>query len=287
MWNMTSLRPQSLDSRLEPAFRGVAAAIGTPDIDTAISNAICTAVKADRLHVYDISRTRTASTLHSSWNSLRAIDRLHVYDINRARTTNRRKSTWSSRSALDRLNQLYISRLSAHDPVQEAVEMTAHKGAQSLLRFSADNIDNLEYRDRFFDSVGIHHRMSLVCQKSDSWLVVSLGRQEGAFSEEEGSIISGLTLFMDPLLERHHELAAVRTESGFDVEELERRFAQAHPDLTERERQVCARTVAGITAEGAGIDIGITTHTVLTYRRRAYAKLGVVSASELSSRVLF
>jgi DNA-binding CsgD family transcriptional regulator len=50
--------------------------------------------------------------------------------------------------------------------------------------------------------------------------------------------------------------------------------------------EVCARTIVGMTAEGISIDLGIAHPTVLTYRRRAYARYGVSSAHELMGRLL-
>lgn len=49
----------------------------------------------------------------------------------------------------------------------------------------------------------------------------------------------------------------------------------AFDDLTEREQQVCFRILLGYSSEAIGLHLGITTNTALTYRRIAYAKLGV------------
>lgn len=54
------------------------------------------------------------------------------------------------------------------------------------------------------------------------------------------------------------------------------------PKLSPRERQVVARIACGITNDGIAADLGISPATVLTLRRRAYAKLGVRSCIELS-----
>jgi DNA-binding CsgD family transcriptional regulator len=52
--------------------------------------------------------------------------------------------------------------------------------------------------------------------------------------------------------------------------------------LSEREQQVVARIACGITNDGIANDLGISPATVLTLRRRAYAKLGIRSCVELS-----
>lgn len=43
--------------------------------------------------------------------------------------------------------------------------------------------------------------------------------------------------------------------------------------LSPRELQVCARIACGITADGIAADLGIAPATVVTLRKRAYAKL--------------
>lgn len=52
--------------------------------------------------------------------------------------------------------------------------------------------------------------------------------------------------------------------------------------LSARERQVVARIACGITNDGIAADLGVSPATVLTLRRRAYAKLGINSCVELS-----
>jgi DNA-binding NarL/FixJ family response regulator len=45
------------------------------------------------------------------------------------------------------------------------------------------------------------------------------------------------------------------------------------PELSERERAVCARIACGISADGIAADLDVAPSTVTTLRKRAYAKL--------------
>lgn len=54
------------------------------------------------------------------------------------------------------------------------------------------------------------------------------------------------------------------------------------PKLSPREREVVARIACGLTNDGISADLGVAPATVLTLRRRAYAKLGIRSCVELS-----
>lgn len=60
-----------------------------------------------------------------------------------------------------------------------------------------------------------------------------------------------------------------------------RRLAALGRGMTQRELDVCARTLIGLTAEGIALDLNIKKTSVLTYRKRAYARLGISSQTQL------
>ena len=62
---------------------------------------------------------------------------------------------------------------------------------------------------------------------------------------------------------------------------LEERFAARCPALTPRERQVCARAALGMSVEATALDLAIAKTSVVTFRQRAYRRLGVTSPFEL------
>ncbi|HEV2678393.1 MAG TPA: LuxR C-terminal-related transcriptional regulator [Aliidongia sp.] len=51
--------------------------------------------------------------------------------------------------------------------------------------------------------------------------------------------------------------------------------------LTARELDVCVRSLLGMTAEGTALELDIKKSSVITYRKRAYGRLGISSQSEL------
>lgn len=60
---------------------------------------------------------------------------------------------------------------------------------------------------------------------------------------------------------------------GAAAAEAEQVLARVARNLSPRELQVCARIALGISADGIAADLGIASSTVLTLRKRAYAKL--------------
>lgn len=61
---------------------------------------------------------------------------------------------------------------------------------------------------------------------------------------------------------------------------IDARIAAVYPQLTRRERQVCVRTLAGWSARAIAATLGIGPASVLTYRQRAYRRLGFSCAAD-------
>ena len=81
--------------------------------------------------------------------------------------------------------------------------------------------------------------------------------------------------------------------SSPDLASLEQALARqgltllrAHPGLTERELDVCARLLQGMTQEGIACDLGLSLPTVKTYRNRAFSRLGIHFRNELFALAL-
>ncbi len=58
-------------------------------------------------------------------------------------------------------------------------------------------------------------------------------------------------------------------------------IATADEALPRRETEVCARILYGLSTAGIALDLGISEETVITYRKRAYARIGIGTSREL------
>ncbi|MGE0797397.1 MAG: helix-turn-helix transcriptional regulator [Lautropia sp.] len=70
-----------------------------------------------------------------------------------------------------------------------------------------------------------------------------------------------------------------------DVGAVERALRQRFPILSRREAEVCALTAIGSSVEDIAAGLAISPATVATFRRRAYAKIGIGSQKELFARL--
>ena len=171
------------------------------------------------------------------------------------------------------------------DPVCDAYRAAPACTDVAMLRIRPCDIDSPSFRRRIFDTPGIIERVSVIQRGADSWRVMNVARHasDGKFSDDEmGSLISLACLVLPMLpLNRERRLAPM----PLSVPQIEERFSKQYDCLTVRERQVCARAAIGMTVEATAADLGIAKTSVLTYRQRAYQRLGVTSPIELCALV--
>jgi DNA-binding CsgD family transcriptional regulator len=183
---------------------------------------------------------------------------------------------------------MYARQFLPTDPVKRAIDTVDESPATWCVRVAPSDIVADRYR-HMLQSSGIVERVSFIRQVRHGWRCMTVARrgESGAFEDGELELLGGFARLLMPIIERNDTLAGQRqlsTEATID--ELEARFARRFPALTTRERETCARAAVGMTAEGAALDLGIGVASVLTYRKRAYQRLGVSSAYELARLVM-
>ena len=182
----------------------------------------------------------------------------------------------------------YITQFLPTDPLQTAIMMVCDPAVVVRLQVTPRDIVVPRYR-AMLERAGVIERVSFVQNYNKAWRCLTVVRRapSGAFSDPELEWLGGFFRLATPLIDRHRVLVGEVVEDRADrIAELEGRFASGFPDLTPRERQICARAAIGVSIEGAALDLGIGTSSVLTYRKRAYRRLGVTSAYELARLVM-
>lgn len=175
----------------------------------------------------------------------------------------------------------YARRFHSSDPAAAARLATA-PGSGFHLRVPAEAIELGAYRKLCFEQPRFVEKICFGWRKANHTLVLSFYQRHDGVEPDLAQLgalaqlaITGLTRM------------ATRPGPGpLLVDEVERRLAGAHKVLTPRERAVCARTLLGSTAREIGDELGLGLGTVLTYRQRAYQKLGVSRASNLLAAVM-
>ena len=140
----------------------------------------------------------------------------------------------------------------------------------------------------FTSSLGLAGKMAVILRQPGEVISISLyrDRNDGAFTGRDVAKIGRCTQTLAAALEKH--LSLMDNVVSPTVRNIEQALVQLDEErpLSQREASVCARVVMGYTNEAASLDLGLSCHSVATYRRRAYGKLGITSQSELFALLL-
>ena len=104
---------------------------------------------------------------------------------------------------------------------------------------------------------------------------------QGRFAREDVQRLMAVAPTVSAAVARHFQQDA--TAAGDPLLRLKALFADAAPfaALTGREKEVCQRILSGFSSEAIAAELGISLHSALTYRKRAYEKLGISAQNEL------
>lgn len=163
----------------------------------------------------------------------------------------------------------------------------------SVCHVTAEEIPSKAHRDKVYKQFDMIERLS-VAEQSDpqgSVFAINLYRYAGQthFSDRDILLFEMLAQPLLAAVRRHLALYANKSSltcSPVSVEHLRETLKTRHPDLPDRELDVCARVMMGMTYDGIAADLGLKVPTVKTYRNRAFERLGIRFRSELTRHYL-
>lgn len=146
------------------------------------------------------------------------------------------------------------------------------------LRLRSLDVPCAQWREAIYDRSRLCDRLTLLyAPAARAVYAINLYRSVASGAFGAGEIERGLDVA--PLLRRVHRNAlgseAQHRSTSERLSHAEQSLTVRAPRLSPRERQVCARIAVGLTVDGIGADLGVAPSTVVTLRKRAYAKLGV------------
>lgn len=174
----------------------------------------------------------------------------------------------------------YVEEYHRLDPMLRSRKKSPSGGAPSII--ASEEIPAPDYRRFCFETPGLRQKIAFRCDAGDMRVYCNFYFSEPVRTQMIRYLGDLAEFVLPALTEAARRVAHPR--AGF-VARCEARLASVAPDLTLRERQVCARTIVGRTARAIAEELGVGIGSVLTYRRRAYARYGVSSAGALFERV--
>jgi DNA-binding CsgD family transcriptional regulator len=141
------------------------------------------------------------------------------------------------------------------------------------------------YRKLFFEGAEIVDKIAAAIWVEGTCFYVNFYRtaEQGRYSRDGATQLASLAPTLAAIVARHYQDDVPDT-----AKKLERLFTSGDcfRKLTARERDVCLRILLGYGSEAISAELGISLHSTLTYRKRAYEKLGISSQNELFGLVL-
>lgn len=191
---------------------------------------------------------------------------------------------WRGGQHVTRVQRAYLGGLYRADPNLAITEPSVV--VRSLHR---DAISDPAYRDLCYVRAGVLARLTVAVADGRRLVALNLYRRtaSGPFVRDEVERVQSLARFLAALAAKHVGMLGMLLRSRDRADRLAAFAARLHAldaRLTRRELDVLARILLGMTSEGIALDLGVRLNTVLTYRKRAYARLGVCSQAELFSR---
>ncbi|TWB94612.1 DNA-binding CsgD family transcriptional regulator [Bradyrhizobium macuxiense] len=167
------------------------------------------------------------------------------------------------------------------DPNRDAVFEGQAQAEPILLPTFARRMYSDGYRKIFFDDSDIIDKFASAIWTGDTCFYVNFYQitAQGRFSREQIARLAAVAPALTAAVARHFQ----REPDADPIERLKTLFATTEPlaRLTGREKEVCLRILSGLSSEAIAADLGIGLHSALTYRKRAYDKLGISSQNEL------
>lgn len=181
----------------------------------------------------------------------------------------------------------YVKHYYARDPNIDQLRNQL-RGRVTAHRFvHRDSIKDNDYRARFFDEIDIQEKVSVLTRFRGGYLYSNFYRsaKHEHFDEEQIAALSEISRLTLSCLKKHLALVG-HLPKGRDREGRLRAVyslltMRQGARLTEREADVCARIVLGMSTTGIALDLRVSENTVATLRKRAYERLGISSQNEL------
>lgn len=183
-----------------------------------------------------------------------------------------------------RMIRIYSEGHHRRDPLRDHLGPAAGRTVSIHHLDAADIADDIFRRDLYL-SQRMAGKTAVLVRHAGGALVLSLlrGEEAGPLCDRQRDFVERSAPILAAALERHLDLVGRPAEDGWELRL--RRVAAATP-LSARERHVCCRILDGWLNEGIALDLGLSVHSVVTYRRRAFAKLGVGTQNELFNLVV-
>lgn len=173
----------------------------------------------------------------------------------------------------------YSKALYKQDPIRDRIQTVACRQL-GVHHVEASAISDATFRDSLYRAQGMATKTAIVVQRPTDVLAIGFFRGEDApaLSGQQWDFIERSAGMIAAAVERHFDImaSAVSLDWAGRLEAL-----AARTGLSTREIEVCTQILEGYFNEAIALNLDLSVHSVITYRRRAFAKLGISTQNEL------
>ena len=185
------------------------------------------------------------------------------------------------------VGEKYLARFWKLDPANHARAFDKRPASYTTLRILPRDIDDSSYRHECYTSTRLQDRFSVMQSRSGEVYRINFyrGVRSGRFAESDfDRIVNSADLFMSLLVK--HDAINGPGAKGIGPDLFVNRLRLLEPAMPSRRTEVCAAIMLGMTSEAIALKLGISVNTVLTYRKRAYSRIGISCQNELLRLIL-
>jgi DNA-binding CsgD family transcriptional regulator len=182
------------------------------------------------------------------------------------------------------LARMYAARFCRWDSVANDMQGSPAMDQVVVYNRRASDVRNTSYRHECYDKPGINERLTVCSAERGTWRALHLYRNQRSPAFSDADMEEALRAAACILTALPGEPAAAVDRPAGSKSRLPwflERLRRLPTRLTEREREVCARALIGMTVEGTALELGVAPTSVATYRKRAYQKLNITSQNEM------
>lgn len=167
-------------------------------------------------------------------------------------------------------------------------QVAACQNGTPIYSIAVEEIDDPMFRQRCYDYHDIATQISFRIRRDSEIFALSAFRERrsGNASPDDIRRLAVIAGTLMSLVVRHSEIIrpfANKLSKPMTLSNAERLVSELENGLTQRERSVCSRLLRGLTVQGIALELGLSTHSVVTYKRRAFHKLNIATTVELFS----
>jgi len=182
----------------------------------------------------------------------------------------------------------YVDGWHVGDPLLAELRARNWTKGVMLRRHDPEKLPSDAYERRFFSAAGMVDKIALLWWSGDGGRYVNCYRttRSGRYSAREVAALRGGANLIAAIVDAHAARTAFETGDDARLEparRAERLVGLLGAGLTTREQAVLALVIQGVSTHGVAMKLGIKPSSVITLRKRAYARLGISTLTELTA----